>query len=268
MRREPGLTPRCVCADTVRVMPRNDTSTRKSDAGGGHFVTTRWTVVLTAGRSDSTHARDALAQLCQTYWYPLYAYVRRRGHSPEDAEDLTQEFFARLLEKDSLAHITRDKGKFRSFLLTAMNHFLVDEWKRAQAQKRGGAQVVSLDAGEAETRYRHEPVDPLTAERIYERNWALALLDAVFLRLQREYEAAGKGALFGEIKFCLTGERSAVPYVELAERLKMPENTVKTAVHRLRQRYRELLRAEVADTVSSADEVEAELRELFRTVAG
>jgi len=200
--------------------------------------------VLSAGRNDTTRSRDALATLCQTYWYPLYAYVRQRGCTPHDAQDLTQEFFARLLQRNSLGAVAPGKGKFRSFLLTALNHFLVDEWKKARARKRGGGQVVSLDAHEAETRFGREPVDGLTPDRLFEQNWALALLDTVYRQLQSEYEADGKGALFNELKSCLTGARSSVPYAELAGRLNMTENTVKTSVHRMRRRYRELLRAE------------------------
>lgn len=224
-------------------------------------------MVLAAGRNDSAPARAALNKLCQTYWYPLYAFVRRRGHSPYDAQDLTQEFFARLLERNRLADVTRERGKFRSFLLTAMNHFLIDEWKKARSQKRGGGQVISLDAQTAETRYDREPVDNLTPEKLFEQNWAMALLDAVYVQLRNEYEAAGKGPLFDGLRFCLTGARSSVPYVELAVRMGVAENTVKTAVHRLRRRYRELLRAEVAHTVANADEVEEELRYLFRVLA-
>jgi RNA polymerase sigma-70 factor (ECF subfamily) len=225
-------------------------------------------VVLAAGRNDTTCARDALATLCQTYWYPLYAYVRQRGYAPHDAQDLTQEFFARLLQKNTLGAIRRDGGKFRSFLLTALNRFLVDEWKKARAQKRGGGQVVSLDARDAETRFGREPVDARTPEKLFEQHWALALLEAVYRQLRREYEASGRGALFNELKACLTGARIAVPYAELATRLKVPENTVKVAVHRMRGRYRELLRAEVAHTVAGPGEVEEELRSLFRALAG
>ena len=248
-------------------MASSDCRDREALSQAHCFATTHWTVVLTAGHSDSTHARDALAQLCQTYWYPLYAYVRRRGYPTHDAEDLTQEFFARLLAKRKLADLTREGGRFRSFLLTALNRFLVDEWKRGQARKRAGQQLVSLDAQDAETRYRREPADTRTPEKVFEQNWALALLDTVFLRLQQEYDHAGKGGLFAELEFCLTGERSAVPYAALGTRLQMPEATVKVTVHRLRQRYRELLRQEVAHTVSRPDEIEAELRDLFRALA-
>lgn len=232
------------------------------------FVTTHWSLVSRAGRGDITQARDAVARLCQTYWYPLYAYVRRRGYSPPDAEDLTQGFFARLLERNSLAGIRREKGKFRSYLLTALNHFVADEWKRAKAQKRGGLRLVSFNAASAETRYRHEPIEPSTPENIFERNWALALLNEVFQRLQREHATAGKVELFERLKFCLTGERSSIAYAELAAGLHLSESAVKVTVHRLRQRYRELLRAEVANTVATEAEVQEELRYLVRVLAG
>ena len=231
------------------------------------FATTHWSVVLAAGAGESTRAREALSRLCSTYWYPLYAFVRRRGCKPEDAEDLTQQFFARLLERDTLAHVDREGGRFRSFLLKSLNHFLTDEWRRARAQKRGAGQILSLDAADAETRYRLEPVDERTPERLYERAWALALLNSVFHRLQDEYARGGKAALFGELKFCLTGQRSTIPYAELAQRLDLPENTLKTLVRRLRQRYRELLRDEVAQTVSSPRQIEAELQVLFSALS-
>jgi RNA polymerase sigma-70 factor (ECF subfamily) len=232
-----------------------------------YFVTTHWTVVLAAGRNDSTHAQEALAKLCQTYWYPLYSYVRLRGYSPHDAQDLTQEFFAGLLDRQTLARITREKGKFRSFLLTALKNFLVDEWKKSRREKRGGGRVISLDAEDAERRFALEPVEELTPEKVFEQNWALALLDTVYEQLRREYAAAAKSEVFAELKFCLTGDRNAVPYSELGKRLKIPENTVKTLVHRLRQRYRELLRLEVSNTVEHPDEVEEELRFLCRALA-
>jgi RNA polymerase sigma-70 factor (ECF subfamily) len=232
------------------------------------FATTHWTVVLSAGGSDTTPARDALATLCQTYWYPLYAFIRQRGYPPHDAEDLTQAFFARLLERNIFATVIREKGKFRSFLLTLLNHFLVDEWKRARAEKRGGLKIVSLDAQTAETRFRHEPLETATPETIFERNWALALLETVFQRLQEEYETAGKGELFRRLKFCLTANRSVIPYAQLSAGLKMSEGNLKVTVHRLRQRYRELLRAEVANTVSDPTEIEPELRYLFQALAG
>lgn len=233
------------------------------------FVTTHWSVVLRAGRSDTTRARDALAKLCQTYWFPLYAYVRRRGHSPEDAQDLTQEFFARLLEKNWVADADQSKGRFRSFLLSAMNHFLADEWDKARAQKRGGgAPTLPLQFDTAETRYGYEPADNATPERSFELRWALTLLAEVLQRLQTEYEQEGKAGLFAALNPCLVGERTAQPYAELAEKLGVSEGTVKSAVYRLRQRYRQLLREEIAQTVATAGEVEDELRHLSAVLAG
>jgi len=231
------------------------------------FVTTHWSIVLAAADGEDPAAREALANFCQTYWYPLYAYARRRGYPPAESQDLTQEFFARLLERGTLAGISREGGKFRSFLLTLFNHFLVDEWKRAKALKRGCCRIVSLDATTAETRFRHEPVETETAETIFERNWALALLQQVYEKLKRQYEAAGQGTIFEELKFCLMGERSTLPYAELSATLNVSEAALKVAVHRLRQRYRELLRAEVANTVSTPAEIDEELRELFRILA-
>ena len=245
---------------------RSQPSTESPTVAGPVFVTTHWSVVLAAGARDTTRAYDALSRLCQSYWYPLYAYVRRRGYSSPDAEDLTQGFFARLLQKESLLTLSREGGRFRSFLLKSLNHFLTDEWRRATARKRGGGQPPSLDAATAETRYQLEPTDERTPETLYDRSWALALLNSTYQRLSHEYTQAGKGALFDQLKFCLTGERSAIPYAELASQLRLPENTLKTLVHRLRQRYRALLHEEVAQTVSSTAEVEEELRALFRAL--
>jgi RNA polymerase sigma factor (sigma-70 family) len=233
------------------------------------FVTTHWSVVLSAGRSDTPRARDALARLCQLYWYPLYSYMRRRGHSPEDSQDLTQEFFARLLARNWVGSADPDKGRFRTFLLTAMNHFLADEWDRLKAQKRGGGQrVLPLEVESAETRFQLEPPDPLTPEMIYERRWAQTLLETVFEQVRQVYEAEDKSALFAELKESLVQARAAVPYADLASRLNLSEGALRVAVHRLRQRYRELLRAEIAHTVAEPGEVEEELRYLFRVLAG
>ncbi len=242
-----------------------------SESGDRHatFVTTHWSVVLAARRSDTTRAQAALARLCQAYWYPLYAYVRRRGHSPPDAQDLTQEFFARLLEQNWLAQADRERGRFRSFLLAAMSHFLANEWDKARAQKRGGAaQFVPLQLGTAETRYGQEPADPLTPEQLYERRWALALLDEVLNALRKEYAAAGTAELFDALKPCLVGDRQAQPYAALAAQLSMTEGAVKVAVHRLRQRYRQLLREEITNTVASPEEASEEMHHLFTVLAG
>ena len=232
------------------------------------FVTTHWSVVLTAGRNDTTRARAALENLCQTYWHPLYAYVRRRGYSSEDAQDLTQAFFARLLERNAVAAVAPEKGRFRSFLLASLNHFLSDEWDKARAQKRGGGKVISLDLQSAETRLGEIPVENFTPEKAFEHRWAITLLEQVYQRLGEEYRAQGKGTLFDALRTTLAGASDAAPYAELARQLDMSEGAVKVAVHRLRQRYRGLLRDTIADTVSTPDEVEDELRYLFRTLAG
>jgi len=243
--------------------------TPEAASSKGCFAATRWTVVLSAARSDTTHARDALAQLCQMYWYPLYAYVRRRGYSPPDAEDLTQQFFSRVLEERLIAAADKQKGRFRSFLLTRLSHFLADEWDRLKAQKRGGGQrLVPIEGGAAETRYQLELVDDRSPDRLFEYRWAMTLLERVFDRLRHEFEAGGKTTLFNELKECLVQARAAAPYAELSERLEMSEGALRVAVHRMRQRYRDLLRAEIAETVSGPDEVEEELRYLFRTLAG
>jgi RNA polymerase sigma-70 factor (ECF subfamily) len=232
------------------------------------FATTHWSVVLTAGRSDTTRSRDALARLCQTYWYPLYFYVRRRGYSPHDAQDLTQAFFARLLEHQSLTSADPDRGRFRSFILTAMNHFLASEWKRGMAQKRGGGnQLISLDLAAAEERFDLEPADHSTPDKLFEKQWALALLAVVLNRLEGEFQAEGKTDLFAALKQTLMGSRESLPYAELAPRLGMNESAVKVAVHRLRKRYRELIRAEIANTLDHSEDVEVEMRYLFQTLA-
>jgi len=241
--------------------------TGSSGTGRPVFATTHWSVILAAGAAQTSRAQQALGQLCQSYWYPLYAYVRRRGWNQQDAEDLTQEFFARLLRKESLSHVRREGGRFRSLLLKSLDRFLTDEWRRGRVQKRGAGKVTSLDPTNAESRFQMEPADTHTPESLYDRTWALALLNAAFKRLRTEYEENGKGSLFDELKFCLTGERSAIPYAELADRLKVPENTLKTLVHRLRKRYRSLLREEVAQTVNRPEEIDEELRSLFRALA-
>lgn len=233
-------------------------------AGGRRFLTTRWSLVAAAQDGDSAEAREALAALCGAYWYPLYAFIRREGHDPDRAQDLTQEFFARLLEKDYLAAVDRRKGRFRSFLLTACKHFLANERDRALAQKRGGGRsVVPIDFDVADGRYSREPAHALTAERLFQRRWALALLEQVLARLREEFRSAGKGAHFERLKVTLTGEKGAPAYRQLGGELGLSEGAVKVAVHRLRQRYRELLREEIAQTVDDPEHVEDEIRELF-----
>jgi RNA polymerase sigma-70 factor (ECF subfamily) len=233
------------------------------------FVTTRWSLVVSAGRNDTPHARNALEKLCRAYWFPIYAFVRRQGHNPHDAQDLTQEFFARLLEKNQIAGADPHRGRFRSFLLGALKHFLANEWHKARAQKRGGGQVpIPMDAAAAESKCGIDPADILTAEKIYERRWALTLLEQVLRRLRDEYTRAGKENLFEQLKSTLTEASRTVAYADIAARLGTTEGAVKVAVHRLRQRYREVLRAEIADTVASPGEVEDEIRNLFAALAG
>ncbi|MEI7730226.1 MAG: sigma factor [Verrucomicrobiota bacterium] len=232
-----------------------------------YFATTRWTVVLTAARTDTTRARKALAELCQVYWYPLYAYARRRGHSVHDAEDLTQGFFAHLLQQDFLAGLSQEKGRFRAFLLASMNHYMADEWDRVSAQKREAKKTLSLEAETAEHRYQTELAEQWTPERVFERQWAMILLETTVQRLAREYETAGRGALFTEIQFAILGERSAVPYTELAARLNLSHEAVRVAVHRLRQRYRRILREEIAHTVTGETDILEELNYLRQVLA-
>lgn len=240
-------------------------SPNSSEPGvAGHFQTTLWTMVVHAGQSDSTRAREALAQLCQTYWYPLYAFVRRQGHPVHDAQDLTQAFFSRLLEKHALGQVDREKGKFRSFLLASLKNFLANEWDKEQAQKRGGGQaVISLDHNSAESRYGLEPGHDLSPDKIFERRWALTLLEQVLARLRDEYCSVGKADLFEQLKTTLTGESGSASYASIAERLGMTEGAIKVAAHRLRHRYRDLIRAEIAQTVASAEDVDDELRHLL-----
>jgi RNA polymerase sigma-70 factor (ECF subfamily) len=225
--------------------------------------------VLCAADPDSPLADEALADFCRWYWYPLYAYVRRRGYDPEQARDLTQEFFAQLLEKRLLARLDPGLGKFRSWLLGVMNHFLAHEWSKATAQKRGGGQrVASLDEQDAEARYRIEPVDHVTPETLFDRRWALALLEKAAARLRQEYEAAGKARLYSEIKAFVSMDGPGASYQEAAERLELSPGALKSAVHRLRYRYQELIRSEIARTVSGAAEVDEELAYLLSVIRG
>ena len=235
---------------------------------GGQFSTTRWSVVLLAGRSMSPESAAALEKLCRAYWPPIYCFARRKGWNDADAQDLTQAFFARLLERNWVGQADQQKGRFRSFLLSTMNHFLADEWDKARAQKRGGGILpVPLQFDTAETRYGHEPADNVTPEQNYERRWALTLLDKVLQRLRSEYEQEGKAELFAALHPCLVGDRTAQPYAELAVTLGVSEGAVKSAVHRLRQRYRQLLHDEIAQTVANPGEVNEELHHLFAVLA-
>ncbi len=242
------------------------TSGQALDAG--RFLTTHWSVVVAARDRSAPQADEALASLCAAYWYPLYAFVRRQGHAADAAQDLTQEFFARLLEKDYLGAADRDKGKFRSFLLTACKHFLANERDRERAQKRGGGrEVLWIDVSRGETLYSREPAHAQTPEKLFERRWALALLEQVMARLQGEYAARGKGRLFERLRVFLVAAGDAAPHGQAAAELGLSEGAVKVAVHRLRQRYRELLREEIARTVDDPDGIDDEIRELFAAFA-
>lgn len=231
------------------------------------FATTRWTLVLAAGDARTSH--EALEQLCGAYWYPLYAYIRRRGHDAHAAQDLTQGFFARLLERNDLAGLTREGGKFRSFLLTALNHFLANEHERAQARKRGGGvQFLSFDEHPPEDRFLLEPSHEESPDRAFDRQWALAVMEQALVRLAGEQAEAGKGAAFDALRPFLSREPDPGEYGRLAERLEVAPGTLAVQVHRLRERFRALVRAVVADTVESPLEVESEMRSLFSALGG
>ena len=235
---------------------------------GAAFVTTHWSVVLAASQGASPQADEAMAKLCADYWYPVYAYLRRRGYGLEEAQDLTQEFFARLIERNYLAHLKREGGKFRSFLLTALNHFLANQWDQAQTQKRGGGRkILSLDEVDAEGRYLLEPVDNVTPEILFERRWALAVLDHVLERLRQEYAVSERADLFKQLQGFLSGNRQGPSYAEVAAAHHISEGAVKMAVHRLRKRYGELLREEIAGTVGSQQEVDEEIQYLLTAVS-
>jgi RNA polymerase sigma-70 factor (ECF subfamily) len=244
--------------------------TQFSTAAQGHwFTTTHWSLVLNAGDSSSPLAAEALEALCRIYWYPLYVYARRQGEDDATAKDLTQGFFARLLEKNYLAQVQRERGKFRSFLLASLKHFLADEWDKARAQKRGGGQpIISLDDPTREDRYRQEPAEALDAEKLYERRWTLTLLAQARARVRAEYQEAGKAELYDRLQALDSGDPNAPSYAEVAAGLGLTESAVKSAVFRMRQRYRELVREEVANTVDSPAEVDAEIRYLIGVISG
>ncbi len=224
--------------------------------------------MLAAGHRGGPQAAVALEELCRTYWYPLYAYVRRHGHSREDAEDLTQGFFARLLEKNYLEGLSSDKGKFRAFLLVALKRFLANEWDRANRQKRGGgAPTLSLDWQDADLRYQFIPADHLSPDKLYDRAWALTVLERVIIRLRDENGAEGKSRLYEKLKPFLMLGKSDIPYAQAAAALEMSEGAVRVAVHRLRRRYRELLREEIAQTLSDPSQAEAELQALLSALS-
>ena len=249
-------------------MPTGAANAGESPRPQNYFATTHWTVVMAAGASDTTRARAALDELCQLYWYPLYAYVRRRGSSPEDAEDLTQEFFRTLLEKEYLKAADRDKGRFRTFLLVALKRFLANDWDRASAQKRGGGlEHVSLDTSSAETQYQVEVANEASAERIYDRRWAFALLGKTMARLRAEFVSSGKQDEFEQIKECLTADRGSLDYGALSRRTGLSEGALRVGIHRLRKRFREIFREEVSQTVATPAEIHAEMQHLMAALA-
>ncbi|HVM48009.1 MAG TPA: sigma-70 family RNA polymerase sigma factor [Candidatus Acidoferrum sp.] len=233
------------------------------------FNTTHWSVVLMAGRETSPQSAEALERLCQTYWPPLYSFIRRQGHPPQDAEDLTQKFFARLLEKQALGTVDPSKGKFRTFLLTALSHFLANERDYAQAAKRGGGKtILSLDELRPEQAYEAELAAALSPDKLFDRRWAITVLDQALAALRLEMGEAGKGSHFEQLRLFLTEEPAAGQYAEIGGRLGLSRETVAVTVHRLRRRYHELVRAEVAQTVANPLELEDELRHLFQALGG
>ena len=241
----------------------SDTSRHKQ------FASTHWSLVLDAGRDSSPTSEQALAALCETYWYPLYAFVRRQGYESSDAQDLTQGFFARLLEKRDLASVNRDKGRFRSFLLASLKHFVINEWDKARAVKRGGGQPqLSLEFDAAESRYSIEPRHGQTAEAIFDREWALTLLEQVRARLAAEHTSDERRPQYEQLHVYLTGETAVSAYREVGERLGLTEGAVKVAVHRLRVRFRELLREQISHTVATEAEIDDEIRALFSALKG
>ena len=234
---------------------------------GAGFATTSWSQVLTARDGSGTDAGKAMASLCEAYWYPLYAYIRRQGNDPDSARDLTQGYFAELLAKDFLQDVDPSAGRFRSFLLTSLQHFLSHEREKAGALKRGGGtRTISLDTEAAEKRYNYEPMDKLTPETVFERGWALTVLELTLDRLRREATESDNGQQFERLKVYITGEEPRIPYREAAKELEMTEGAIKMAVHRLRQRFGRLLRAEIAETVANAAEVDDEVRHMLMAI--
>ncbi|HEY3864175.1 MAG TPA: sigma-70 family RNA polymerase sigma factor [Verrucomicrobiae bacterium] len=239
-------------------------STPPRGAPADIFATTRWSVVLAAGHRSTPETNAALEELCRTYWYPLYAFVRRHGHSREDAEDLTQSFFARFLQKNHLEKLRSEHGKFRAFLVASLKHFLANEWDSANRQKRGGGiPTLSLDWQDADARYQIDPADNLSPDKIYDRAWAVTLLARVIARLREEHAADGKAPLFDRLKPFLTVGKGDISCAQAAAELGMTEGAVRVSIHRLRRRYRELLREEIAQTLSDPAQMEEEMRALF-----
>ena len=236
--------------------------------GRGKFATTHWSLVLAAARDEDQDGRLAMESLCERYWYPLYVFVRRRGYPPEDAQDLTQAFFARLLEKGDVARASPARGRFRSFLLASLQNFLINEFERARALKRGGGvRISSIDMSDAEGRYVEEPASDVNPDDQFHRKWALALLDRALNQTRSEYERGGKSALFARLADLMTGADLDDSHREAAAALGMTEGAVKVAVHRMRRRFRDILRSQIAETVD-ADDLDDEIEFLIRAVSG
>jgi len=239
-----------------------------SQAGDGRFATTHWSVVLRAGKPKAPGYQDALQTLCRSYWFPLYVYLRRQGYNNQQAEDYTQAFFCRILEKKVLSMADSKRGKFRSFLLSTLKHFLSDEHDRARAQKRGGGRkILSIDFKGAENQYILEPADSLSPEKLFDKSWALTVLDITMTRLKTELSSQGKQDIFDHLKIYLTAGKSTISYRDKATQLNMTEGNIRTAVHRLRRRYRKLLRDEIAQTVTNEGQIDEEIDELFNALA-
>jgi RNA polymerase sigma-70 factor (ECF subfamily) len=243
-------------------------SSQENGARGDIFATTHWTVVLAAGRSSTPQSAHALEELCRAYWFPLYVYVRRRGHSKEDAEDLTQAFFTTLLEKNHLASLNSERGRFRAFLLASLKHFLANEWDKSQCQKRGGGiPHLSLDWQTADTKFQVAATNEPEPDQAFDREWAQTLLAKVIGRLENENKLDGRGKQFTQLKSFLTVGGNESSYREAAKNLNADETAVRVAVHRLRKRYRQLLREEISQTLSDPADLEEEMRALFNAFA-
>ncbi|MFC1794001.1 RNA polymerase sigma factor [Planctomycetota bacterium] len=244
------------------------TDTNSNPADTSRFATTHWSIVLAAGNSSSSQHKQALSSLCQTYWFPLYAYLRRQGHDPQKTEDYIQSFLAYIIEKCALGRADRNRGKFRSFLLASLKNFMRNEWDYTHSQKLGGhKRILSLDTMTAETRYGIEPVDRLSPDKLFERSWAVTILQNALDQLKKESTHAGRTNTFDHLVDYLTGEPDRASYKQIAASLDMTEDAIKSAVYRLRRRYRELVRAEIAHTVANEKQIEDEINDLFSALA-
>ncbi len=245
-------------------MTADRTPNRRTAPADDRFLSTRWSVVLAAGNASQPNSREALSELCRTYWYPLYAYARRRTSSVHEAQDLIQEFFVRLLEQNTIAVADQQRGRFRTFLLSSLRNFLANEWAKLHAEKRGGGcRIWQLDVSSAESRFAHQPTDSLTPDKLFDRRWAETLLDQAMNQLRDEFVRLGKLAHFDLLKPFLAGGKRDVSYANAARQLGISEGAAMVAAHRMRRRFRDLLRAEIAQTVATGDDVDDEIRDLF-----